>query len=71
MSLRKPCGSKRKYDDDIAIQEFKSEWEEQYFLTMENSSKPVCLICGVCIAILKIFNLETRSSPKIWKHSSY
>ena len=41
--------SKRKYVDNIALLEFSVNWEEQYFLTLGKSSKPVCLLCNVNI----------------------
>lgn len=50
--------SKRKYKDDIAVRDFNIAWEEQFFFTNQNSSKPVCLICGASVAVPKKFNLE-------------
>lgn len=58
MSMSKPSTSKRKYEEDIAIREFKTVWEEQFLFTHQNTSKPVCLICGICVAVPKKFNLD-------------
>lgn len=56
MSQSKP--SKRKYGEDIASRDFRTEWEEQFLFTNLNASKPVCLVCGFCAAVPKKFNLE-------------
>lgn len=64
MSGNKPSTSKRKYEEDIAIRDFNNAWEEQFLFTNQNTSKPVCLICGACVAVPKKFNLERHFTQR-------
>lgn len=51
--MNKPATSRRKYEEDIAICDFKTVWEKQFLFMKQNTSKPVCLIRGTCVAVTK------------------
>lgn len=53
MCMSKPSTSKKKYEEDLAILDFKTVWEEQFFFTNQNTSKTVCLTFGTSVAVPK------------------
>lgn len=52
---------KRKVDAEC--RSFQKKWTNDYFF-VEVESKPVCLVCGVALAVMKKSNLERHYSTK-------
>nr|XP_061800942.1 general transcription factor II-I repeat domain-containing protein 2-like [Nerophis lumbriciformis] len=53
--------AKRKVDTENPA--FKTRWESEYMFT-EVGGKPVCLLCGVSVAVMKEFNLRQHHETK-------
>lgn len=53
MSLSKDS-KKRKVDD----RDFQEEWKEKYLFVSGPSGKPVCLMCGFSVSVVKKYNVE-------------
>ena len=58
MNFSKLSSRKRKGDDVVECREFNSEWEDKYMFILGKGGKPVCLVCGFSVSVLKKYNLE-------------
>jgi hypothetical protein len=58
MVFSKHEASKRKSESEVGFRAFNEEWEEQFIFTMGKSSKPICLICNLTVAVPQIYNIE-------------
>ena len=55
--------AKRKVDSEYRA--FQNRWEAEYMFT-DIAGKPVCLICGANVAVIKEFNHGTASHVYPW-----
>jgi hypothetical protein len=58
MAYSKHEASERKSESEVRFRAFNEEWEEQFLFTMGKSSKPICLICNLAVAVPKKYNTE-------------
>lgn len=52
--------NKRKFEQNknLACREFNDEWKERYMFALGRNGKPVCLVCGFSVSVVKKYNME-------------
>jgi len=53
--------------EECTLREFRNEWKKQYLFSMGDGGKPICLVCGTCVAVVKKYNLSRHYNTN---HSS-